>query len=144
MDCSSNKILTVLDAMHTVYDMSIYIDAKIPLKTVSECNLREHWRQRHKRAVGQKFLVEYHLKPLCEGVLIPLPCKITLTRIGKRRMDTDNLAISFKHVRDAAADILFDPDGKLCKGRADGDPRIDWIYAQEISKEYSIKIKVES
>lgn len=56
---------------------------------------------------------------------------VRLVRIGKRRMDSDGLAISFKGIRDGLADAM---------GLDDGDPRIDWQYGQEIGKEYGVLV----
>jgi hypothetical protein len=70
---------------------------------------------------------------------MPLPCHIVLTRIGKKKLDSDNLPMSMKWVRDAVADQLIPG---LLPGRADDDSRITWDYAQEIAKEYAVRIEI--
>jgi len=50
------------------------------------------------------------------------PCTITLTRIGVRLLDSDNLASAFKHVRDGIADALGVDDGP--------EGPITWRYEQ--------------
>lgn len=50
-----------------------------------------------------------------------LPVVVTLIRIAARALDDDNLAYSFKAVRDGVADGL---------GVRDNDPRVTWRYAQ--------------
>jgi hypothetical protein len=64
-----------------------------------------------------------------------MPCSITLTRIAPRRLDSDNLARSLKAVRDGIADAI---------GVDDGDPRLEWRYAQEQGavREYAVRVEV--
>lgn len=100
----------------------------LPLKLVSGANVREHWASRAKRAKAHRaacLLVPPH----------PLPCVVTLTRLGPRALDSDNLAISGKHVRDGIADRL-----KV----NDNDPRVDWRYAQEKCKTYGVRVEIEA
>ena len=65
------------------------------------------------------------------------PLTITLTRIGPRTLDDDNLAGGFKHVRDGVADWL---------GIDDGDKRLTWRYEQRkgAPKEYAAEVRIES
>ena len=83
-----------------------------------------------------------HLDGITKLDSIVAPCEITLTRIGKRAMDSDNLAASLKYVRDAIAEHIFDRQKKLAPGRADGDERIEWIYKQEVGSEYAVRIQI--
>lgn len=46
---------------------------------------------------------------------------ITLIRVGKAKLDDDNLASSFKGLRDAVAKSI---------GVDDANPRLKWIYGQ--------------
>jgi hypothetical protein len=92
---------------------------ELPIRTVSEANLREAWYVRMRRKQAQQRVVALHLGPL--GRPEP-PLVITLTRVATRQLDTDNLAGAHKHVRDAVA---------LWLGLDDGDPRLTWRYAQE-------------
>lgn len=98
----------------------------IPVKTVSEANQRCHWAVRAKRAKNQKTMVFLHMSPLMEwGTRGALQCqksiRIKLTRMGGRKMDSDNLAGSMKAVRDGIARALE---------MDDGDERLTWEYAQ--------------
>lgn len=54
----------------------------------------------------------------------PLPVVVTLTRVAPRALDDDNLAYSFKAIRDGVADGL---------GVRDNDPRVSWRYEQRKS-----------
>ena len=65
-----------------------------------------------------------------------LPLIITITRVGPRELDGDNLQGACKHVRDGIADWL---------GVNDRDKRIQWKYAQARcgAKEYGVTVRVE-
>jgi hypothetical protein len=67
----------------------------------------------------------------------PARLTITLTRIGVRNLDADNLANSFKHVQDGIADAL---------GIDDGDPLLTWRYGQRRGKpkEYAVEVALEA
>ena len=104
--------------------------ARLPVRLQSAANLREHWRQRHRRvkkerALGRSLAVS----------AVPLPLVVTLTRIAPRRLDDDNLRSAFKGLRDGIADKL---------GVADNDPRVRWEYQQARGKprEYGIQVRV--
>ena len=66
-----------------------------------------------------------------------LPAVITITRVAPRALDSDNLAISAKSVRDGIADWL---------GVDDGDKRLTWRYEQRRGrpKEYAAEVAVMS
>lgn len=105
----------------------------VPLRTVSEANTREHWAPRAKRAKLQRTAAasicsEYYGK-------VKPPVRVTLVRIGKRKLDSDNLAGSFKHVQDGVADALRVDDGD--------DSKVLWRYRQEIGKDYAVRIEIE-
>ena len=109
------------------------IEIKIPIRVVSEANQRCHWATRHRRFKKQKDAVRLLLKPLIRGFSVDGKITITLTRYGKRKLDTDNLAGAFKAVRDAIAKLL---------GIDDGSERLVWKYEQK-KGDYAIKIKIE-
>ncbi len=106
----------------------------VPHKIVSEANNRDHWTKKKKRKDSLQVAVAAHLLKI---KTFPLPCIITLERIGKRLLDDDNLAHSFKHVRDMIAKIIieridFVHNGPI--GCYDGDPRLTWKYEQRTQK----------
>lgn len=111
------------------------IEICMPLKTVSEANTWDTWRPRHARQKAQKAMVYMYLvrsRDLIET--IPRPYKITLTRIGKRILDDDNLQSSFKSARDQIADFL---------GVNDGDRKaVHWAYKQQVGKEYAVCVHI--
>jgi len=129
------------------------LEVKIDIRTYSEANLRQHWAARARRAKAQReaaFLLmrEALLRqsrirrdkpqapnPENDGVNLK-PIVITLTRIAPRRLDPDNLARSMKAVQDGIADALR---------MDDGDPRLQWRYAQAKGKpkEYAVLVEIE-
>ena len=94
------------------------------LKTVSEANLREHWRSRAARTKAQKDIVTLMLRPTVAGKMLKLaPLVVTMTRMSPGPgLDTDNMVGSQKHVRDAIAKVL---------GVDDKDPRVEWVVKQK-------------
>lgn len=104
-----------------------YLECLIPVRTVSEANLREHWSARARRRRRQREAVWLWLRQI-EGVdgrwasARQWPSwSIELVRVEPRRLDTDNLAVALKGVRDEVARWL---------GVDDGDARVRWSYAQ--------------
>lgn len=116
------------------------VDIFLPLKTVSEANLSEHWTKRSKRSKMQQNYVRASL--MQESDLISLPCKVTLIRFGIKEMDYDNLVHSFKHVRDGIASYIHPG---LAPGQADNDPNITWVYQQSKCKKdrCGVAIKID-
>jgi hypothetical protein len=62
--------------------------------------------------------------------------RITMTRIGPRNWDDDNVSGGLKHVRDGIAAALHIDDG---------DQRVKWMTAQENGrpKQYKLRIEIE-
>jgi hypothetical protein len=108
----------------------------IPVRTVSEANSREHWAKKKRRTDVQKRWVKLYFDRYEPD--IRLPCTIKLTRIGRRELDSDNLPVSMKYIRDAIADRIFP---RLAPGQADNDKRLSWEYGQEISRIYAVKVE---
>jgi hypothetical protein len=106
----------------------------IPMRTVAEGNAREHWRVRHKRRKREAMTVAMCLaverEPRFPVGAVP---HVTLTRVGKRRMDPDNLASCFKATMDTVARFLGIDDG-----------RISWRFDQEIGKDYAVRVYIET
>lgn len=104
----------------------------LPLRVVSEANAHTHWRVRQRRAKSQRFALA--LAWLAEDMPKGRkPTTVLLTRLAPRKLDSDNLAISCKHLRDAiAAECAFD----------DRDPDCAWLYAQEKAREYGVRCEI--
>lgn len=95
----------------------------LPIKTVSESNVRQHWAARHRRAKAQRTaaylgLIAYvgHLRPMARW-------NVMLIRRSTRSLDDDNLRGALKAVRDGVADALGLKD--------DSDERVTWLYGQQ-------------
>ena len=103
-----------------------------PLRTVSLANAREHWAVRAKRAKTERLVVRAEMQNCPE--MGDGPLVVSMTRMGKRLLDDDNLAGSFKAIRDEIA---------ACLGRDDAPGSgIRWEYEQRKSKEYGICVQI--
>ncbi len=100
------------------------VTVNIPIRTVSELNQRERFWARSARARNQKETVILFLRAHLHRIP-SLPAHVHITRHSKRKLDSDNLAASQKHVRDAVANFL---------GVNDGDEkRVTFSYEQRPS-----------
>lgn len=112
------------------------IDVRLPLRIVSEANMREHWRkvaQRRKdHRVTARLVLQQYARPMGETCVV----SVMLTRIAPRKLDDDNLQSGFKAARDGVADWL---------GIDDGSPRIKWRYGQSKGRpgEYAARVEVQ-
>jgi hypothetical protein len=98
---------------------------RVWVETVSEMNQRSHWSERARRFKQQRECVRqaFHGCPFTS----PFPpwtgrLRITLTRHGRRKLDPDNLASSFKGIQDAIAELI---------GVDDGNAQLEWVYKQK-------------
>jgi hypothetical protein len=109
----------------------------LPIKTLSEANLREHWGKRARRAKKQREAARMYVRArlLCAGIILNSHLTISLTRIAPRALDSDNLAGSLKAVRDGIADAL---------GMNDGSPLLEWRYFQTKGRprEYAVLVEI--
>lgn len=108
----------------------------LSIKTVSP-NKSEHWTAKMARNNIQANHIWASFKS--QRPKFDLPALIRLTRISSRNLDSDNLQGALKHVRDCVADQILPG---LAPGRADGDPRLQWEYAQKKGKEQGVKIEI--
>ena len=111
------------------------LEVTIPgLKLIPGDNAREHWASKARRAKRQRGVARMVLHSQF-GKAPELPLTVTITRIGKRRLDKgDNLNSSAKHVRDGIADWV---------GVDDGDDRYTWHYNQAPG-DYGVTIRIEA
>lgn len=87
----------------------------------SEANERGHAVAKAGRTARQRSATGSTLRVLA-GLPPPVPCRVVITRVSPRPLDSDNLTGSAKHVRDEVAAWL---------GVDDRDPRVEWLVAQE-------------
>lgn len=110
---------------------ALLVAFELPLRLQSLANIRKHWTGRARLAKDQRALA---LMATRGRITCLTPTgRVRITRIGPRTLDTDNLAISAKHVRDGIADAF---------GLDDADPRFAWEYAQERRKTYGVRVEV--
>lgn len=109
----------------------------VPVKLISEANKREHYMVRHKRKKDQQRAVAYSWIAAGIGHFFVFPVVVTMTRIGVRKLDPDNLAGSFKHVQDQIARELGVDDGD--------ESRVRWIYQQRkgAPKQYGLEVSID-
>lgn len=107
---------------------------RLPLRTVSEANRRDHWATKARRVNEHRGTALLMLRARARKV--GLPCTVILIRVAPRELDDDNLRSALKAVRDGAADAL---------GVDDRDPRVTWAYGQRRGKtrEYAVEVRVE-
>lgn len=101
-------------------------------------NLREHYMARKRRVQRERAAVVGSSLVQCgpdAWEKIKLPAVVTLTRIGARLLDSDNLQGALKAIRDQVAAQLGCGDGPT-------DP-ITWRYGQERG-EYGVRVEVVS
>lgn len=113
----------------------------IPIKTVSEANISEHWTSKSKRHRIQKWMVKKVF--LDNKFKFKLPVIVTLVRIAPTFLDKeDNLPMSLKYIKDYIADHLC--PGKA-PGRADDSKEITWNYDQKKGKvrQYCVEVTIQ-
>jgi len=122
-----------------VHKVTLIKSYTLPIVTVSEGNLFEHWTKANARHKRQKKDINHYLSEI--SAYKDKKIVVKLVRIASRKLDAhDNLRMSFKFVVDAIADILN--PGKAA-GRADDSDLIEWQYGQEKGKPKEKAIRVE-
>lgn len=111
-----------------------YREIHLPVRTVSESNVRGHWAKRARRAKEQRKAARILVRASLAGGRWDGQVIIRLTRHGPRELDSDNLAGALKAVRDGVADALEIDDGSK---------RLRWEYAQARG-EYGVLVEIEA
>ena len=110
----------------------------VPVKATFTLNSREHWAQRARKRKAERTAVQLAwfatVRIHHAWEVIGAACVITLTRIGPRKLDGDNVQGALKAIRDEVAAQL---------GVDDGDDRLTWHYAQERG-EYAVRVVIET
>jgi hypothetical protein len=104
------------------------IEFEVPIRTVPGLNAREHFMARSSRVKRERTAASASMRRIlgcmsrrCASV-VSLPAVVTLTRVGPREVDSDNLVGACKGVRDGVAAFL---------GVDDGSDWVTWAYAQD-------------
>jgi hypothetical protein len=118
------------------------IEFVIPVQTISESNARGHHMAKARR-VKEHRTAARHIAANAIADMWPTEMKrpnnvrraiVTLMRVGKKNLDSDNLLAALKAVRDGVADAL---------GIDDGSDRVQWHYGQAISKTCGVRVTIE-
>lgn len=115
------------------------IEILLPLRTVSEANCFEAWRNKHKRHKAQKRAVMFAMIPLKKFITTD-KCTLRFTRYAPGTLNAhDNLRMALKYIVDqTCAEIMND----FRPGRADDGDNFTFEYDQVKSKEYAVKIEI--
>lgn len=118
----------------------------VPIRTVSEANVRTHWAQRAKRTKSLREAAKFHLMAAVQNQVgrdveppqllndeIGKSVELTMTRVAPGQLDDDNLAGALKGFRDGIADAF---------GVDDRHPSLVWKYAQRRGKIYGVEVAV--
>lgn len=109
----------------------------IPIRLPSLSNCRMTWRalarvKRDQRIATIYALIESPTIPRRHVYALKPPFVVTITRIGPRKLDGDNLQGACKYVRDTIADVL---------GLDDGSPLYTWLYEQR-QGDYGVDVEI--
>lgn len=113
---------------------------RVPLRTVSGANAREHHQVRARRVKEERETTEWSLRAMQPRTVravqgaVDAGLIVRLTRVAPRELDDDNVRSALKGVRDQVAEWL---------GLAsDRDPRVAWVYLQRRGHvgEYAVEI----
>jgi len=105
---------------------------RIPIRTVSEANQRESWRNRHRRTSEHRSLSTMFVNS--NKVSGRRPTRILLRRVGVQLLDDDNLQGSMKACRDGIADAFGTDDGP--------NSGITWEYSQKKGKPPCVEVEI--
>lgn len=109
----------------------------LPIRTVSEMNVRENRHIVTRRKQAQRAATEAVLSNVHADVRarLVLPLRMTMTRVGPRRMDFDAACISQKYVVDTIAKWLRIDDGS---------DDIEWCYQRVVEPAYGLRVTIET
>lgn len=107
----------------------------LPIRTLSEPNVRSHWAEKAKRTASNRTVVALALRPHVRAM--GLPVVVELTRLSSGTLDDDNLRGALKAVRDGVADALGLRDDS-------DEKRVSFDYRQRLVKRgtYGVEISV--
>ncbi len=106
-------------------------------RLASQSNSREHWAKTYKNKKTQHHIAALGMQGLDPVALLGSELRVTLTRIGPRELDDDNLQGAWKFFRDQIAQCIW--GGRM--GQRDG--LAEWRYEQAKGK-YAIMVTFES
>lgn len=107
----------------------------IPLRLPSLSNLRRWWQVLRFKKQQKVAVYRYMMDAMRTQSIPDFPLTVTITRIGPRLLDDDNLAAACKYTRDQIAALV---------GVDDGSPLLTWVYAQVSGGpgKYSVDVEI--
>ena len=111
----------------------------IPLRLAGGLNAREHWGARSARVAKERRDTRFSsMASLGRDwfMRVQFPVEVTITRVGPRFLDLDNLYGSCKGVRDEVADMLGITDGPE-------DSRATW-RCQQRKGTYGVEVEIRA
>lgn len=111
---------------------NLTIVVTVPIRVKSEANITGQLKAKLLRKAETKEAVFGSLPVL--AIVPPGPWLVTLTRIGGKKLDDDNLQSSLKVVRDCVADWLQVNDGDRT--------RVRWKYRQRPGWASAVRIEI--
>lgn len=126
-----------LDALRLL-DTSKPLQLAAPIRIYSEQNERCHWATKARRVKGQRnavaaILAQEHARRWIDANRGESRLRVTLTRLGRRRMDNDGVVAGFKATRDEIARTFCIDDGRDVW---------DWRYDQRVGKVFGMTIEI--
>jgi hypothetical protein len=112
------------------------VELTLPCVVYSVLNAREHWAARKRKFDAQRQTLRAVLRESGFDSWYPLtyPVRVTFTRVGSGKLDSDNLAAAHKALRDELAAWL---------GVNDGDESsASWHYQQETGTP-GVRVRIE-
>ena len=103
----------------------------VPIELPSLLNKRMCWQRGASMKKRQRRATKYCMQG---KVVPPLPLVVTITRVGPRKLDDDNLQGACKYVRDQIAQVV---------GVDDGSDLYTWRYRQRVGREEKYGVDVE-
>lgn len=112
------------------------ITLRVPCRVCSDANRKDHWSVKRRRTEVQEQALEAAFRNAdLNAWPIPLPCVVTWVRVGKQKLDDDNLSNAFKACRDWLAKFI---------GVDDGDASVTWKCEQRVGSEPCVELRIES
>ncbi len=107
------------------------------LRLASQSNAREHWTKTYKNKKTQHHIAALGMQGLNPIEYLGSELRVTLTRIGPRALDDDNIYGAWKFIRDAIAQCIW--GGRM----GQRDNLAQWVYEQKRGA-YGIEVRFES
>lgn len=135
--CKLNTCKTKIQVIEKIVLKPIEIIVHVRTRSEMNQSRQEHWSTKKKIVDAQHDAVTYALRAESVRCLFKPPIRVTLARMGPKRLDSDNYRSALKATRDAIAKWIGIDDGR--------DDLLEWVYdPQEENLKYGVRIRIES